>query len=73
MPTFLVTSQHSPENCPIHNERTRESSLKNLSILEDMTKKHGVRILGNYIIMYEHKAYFIIDAPHSRRLPEDDG
>jgi hypothetical protein len=28
-----------------------------------MTKKHGLRILGNHIIMHEHKAYFIIDAP----------
>ena len=33
--------------------------------LEEAVKKHGIKMLGGYVVIPEHKAYFIYDAPTS--------
>ena len=63
MPIFIVVAQHSPESCPIHNEKTRKTTLEILPKLDEAAKKHGVKTIGSYVVMPEHKFYTISDAP----------
>ncbi len=63
MPIFIVTAQHSPESCPIHNEKTRKATLEILPKIEEAAKLHGVKTLGSYAVMPEHRIYTIYDAP----------
>jgi uncharacterized protein with GYD domain len=65
MAIFIVTSQHSPDNCPIHNEKARKVMQERSPKLEEAIKKHGVKMIGGYVVMPEHKVYFIYDAPTS--------
>ena len=62
MPIYIVTSGHSPSNCPIHNEKARKMFLESATKLGELTKKHGIKVLGNYGVIPEHKNYLIVEA-----------
>jgi hypothetical protein len=46
MATFLIVSRHSPENCPLNNEKMKEITLKLPEKLGDLEKKHGIKRIG---------------------------
>jgi muconolactone delta-isomerase len=63
MPTFIVISGHSPESCPIHNEKERRIQLESAAKVSDLAKKYGMKVLGAYAVIPEHKNYIIFDVP----------
>jgi hypothetical protein len=54
MPTVLIFSRHTPENCPLNNEKMKKMSFEFTAKLEEIAKKNGVRIIGNWAVMPEH-------------------
>ncbi|MFH1327327.1 MAG: DUF3303 family protein [Candidatus Bathyarchaeota archaeon] len=63
MPTFLVIQRHSPENCPRHNEKTRKIRLEFMDKAEAIMKKHGVKMVGGWVVHAEHLTVAVFEAP----------
>ncbi len=63
MPTFLVTFRHSPENCPGHNEKVKATLMKMAEKSEEMSNKHGVKMVAGCLVDAEHFVTEIYEAP----------
>jgi len=63
MPIFLVISRHSPENCPMFNEKARKVYIEWLSKLDGLMKKHGIKNLGGWGVTSEHLTVMVAEAP----------
>jgi len=63
MPTFLLISRHSPENCPMFNEKARKVLLELAGKMDRLLKKHGVKTLGIWTVPSEHLAFDLYEAP----------
>ena len=63
MPTFLMISRHSPESCPMLNEKTRKVYMEYLSKLDGLFKKHGIKNLWGGAVISEHLTVAICEAP----------
>ena len=49
MPTFLMISRHSPENCDAFNEEARKVTMELMGKLEGLVKKHGIKMLWVWV------------------------
>jgi hypothetical protein len=54
MPTFLIISRHSAENCPLNNEKMKAMTLALPAKLVALEKKHGVKRVGAWTVVPEH-------------------
>jgi hypothetical protein len=63
MPTFLLISRHSPENCPLFNEKKRKANTAYLGKLDAWSKKHGVKTVGLWSVPNEHLTFIVFEAP----------
>jgi len=63
MPTFLVISKHSPENCPMFNEKARKVQMELMNKSDELMKKHGVKNLGSWAVPTEHLSFEVYEAP----------
>ena len=63
MPKFLLISRHSPENCPMFNEKARKVFMEYVSKLDGILKKHGMKMLGNWTVPTEHLSVVVFEAP----------
>ena len=63
MPTFLLISRHSPENCPMFNEKARKVTLQLVNKMEGLLKKHGVKMVGLWQVPMEHLIFEVYEAP----------
>jgi hypothetical protein len=54
MPTFLIVSRHSPENCPMNNEKMKQITLELPEKLVGLEKKHGIKRTGVWTVIPEH-------------------
>jgi len=63
MPTFLLISRHSPENCPLFNEKKRKANLAYLDKFDAWSKKYGVKTVGVWSVPNEHLTFMVIEAP----------
>jgi hypothetical protein len=63
MPTFLVISKHSPENCPLFNEKKRKVNLAYLDKFDVWSKKYGIKMVGAWSVPNEHLNLLVIEAP----------
>ncbi|MCP8306493.1 MAG: hypothetical protein H3Z49_05260 [archaeon] len=63
MPTFLEISRHSPENCPVYNEKVKKMMLPGINKLEGLLKKHGVKMIGGWAVFSEHLTFIVYEAP----------
>ncbi len=63
MPIFLGISRHSPESCPGHNEKTGKIVSELADKLEGLLRKHGVSMIGGWIVPSEHLIFAVYDAP----------
>ncbi len=70
MPTFLIISRHSPENCPLNNEKMKAMTLELPDKLGGLEKKHGVTRLGAWTVIPEHLTVWVYEAPSSEALQE---
>lgn len=65
MPIFLGIIRHSPENCPLFNEKARKAYLEYFSKIEGIFKKHGIKNLGSWTVPNEHLTIGVVEAPSS--------
>ena len=63
MPTFLLISKHSPENCPSFNEKSKKAFINSFDRSEELAAKHNVKMVGSWTIPTEHIYYMVFDAP----------
>ncbi len=63
MPIFLLISRHSPESCPLFNEKARKVYMEYFSKLDGLLKKHGIKSLANCTVPSEHLSVVVFEAP----------
>jgi uncharacterized protein with GYD domain len=68
MPLFLQISKHSPESCPMHNEKTKKATMDLMTKMAQLTKKHGVKLVGSWVSIPEHLMVAVYDAPSMEAL-----
>ena len=68
MPTFLIISRHSPENCPMNNEKMKRMTLELPDKLGGLEKKHGIKRVGVWTVIPEHLLVWVYEAPNSEAL-----
>jgi hypothetical protein len=68
MPTFLMISRHSPENCPLNNELMKKITLELPAKLGSLEKKHGLKRIGVWTVIPEHLTVWVYEAPSSESL-----
>ncbi len=54
MSTFLLIHRSSPENSPVYNEKSRKMVLELVDKFEELLKKHGVKMIGGWVVPSEH-------------------
>ncbi len=70
MPTFLVISRHSPENCWMFNEEAKKMHLDLIDKFEGLLKKHDVKQIGCWFVFSEHSLYEVFDSPSLEAFQE---
>ncbi len=70
MPTFLIISRHSPENCPINNEKMKTMTLELPGKLGGLETKHRIKRIGVWTVIPEHLLVWVYEAPTSEALQE---
>ena len=68
MATFLIISRHSPENCPMNNEKMKKMTLELPDKLGGLEKKHGLKRVGVWTVIPEHLLVWVYEAPSSEAL-----
>jgi len=63
MPTFLLISRHTPENCPMNNEKKRKANLAYFNKMDAWSKKYKVKMVGAWSVPNEHLNFLVIEAP----------
>jgi hypothetical protein len=63
MAISLVISRHSPADCPKYNEKNRKATLEFANQANELTKKHGVKILGGWTVHPEHLIVHVLEGP----------
>jgi len=63
MVTFLLISRHSPADCPVHNEKSRKSMAEYMSKVPELLAKHGVKMVGSWVVHTEHLVVEVYEAP----------
>jgi hypothetical protein len=64
----LQTARHSTEHCAIHNEKVRKIFADLWNKMPQLTKKHGIRIVGGWASPPEHLLVVVYEAPNMEAL-----
>ena len=63
---FGVFAVHSPESCPLNNQKSREIFLGIEKKMKESVKKHNIeKIVGFYMSVLEHQWVIILDAKNA--------
>lgn len=63
---FGVFAVHSPESCPLNNQKSREIFLGIEKKMKESVKKHSIeKIIGFYMSVLEHQWVIILDAKNA--------
>jgi hypothetical protein len=66
---FGVFATHSPELCPLNNEKSKKIFLKLKSNMDKEIKKYNIsRIVEFYMSVLEHEWIIVIDAVHAHDI-----
>lgn len=68
MPTLLMISRHSPENCPMFNEKARKLWLEYISKSGELAKKYGCKSIGAWQVPTEHLYVAVLEIPSIKAL-----
>ena len=68
MPTFLLISKHSPENCAMFNEKAAKTAVAYMNKMDAWSKKYGVKVLATATVPSEHLHVMIGEAPNLEAL-----
>ena len=64
MPTFMVILRHSPEDCDWFNEKSRKATLEFMGKVDELLKKHGIKMLGAWTSdPAGHQSFWVVEAP----------
>jgi hypothetical protein len=63
MPIFLLTLRHTPENCPMFNEKAKKAYVEFFEKQGGLLKKHGIKTLGGWNVHTEHLSISVLEAP----------
>jgi len=63
MALFLSIVKHGAAECATHNEYYRKVTLEGLNQMEELAKKHGVKIVGAWSVHMKHFQVFVYDVP----------
>ena len=63
MVTFLLISRHTAADCPAHNEKSRKSMAEYMSKAAELMAKHGVKMVGSWVVHPEHLGVQVFEAP----------
>jgi hypothetical protein len=58
---FLQISKHSPESCPMNNEKAMKVTSDLFPKLEKLTKKHGIKMVGGWHDGANHRVIIVWD------------
>jgi len=68
---FGVFATHSPESCPIHNQRSQKIFVELKGKMESEMKKYNIsRIVEFYMSVLEHEWIIVIDAVHAHDIEQ---
>lgn len=66
---FGVFATHSPELCPLNNEKSKKIFLKLKSNMDKEIKKYNIsKIVEFYMSVLEHEWIIVIDAVHAHDI-----
>ncbi len=65
---WLSIIRHAAADCPTHNEYYRKPTLEGMSQMEELAKKHGVKIIGAWSVHPKHFQVVVYDAPNFEAL-----
>lgn len=63
MLTFLSIIRHTAADCLVHNEEVRKVTFEGTSKLDELTKKHGIKIVGGWNVAPKHMQVMVYEAP----------
>jgi hypothetical protein len=63
MPAIIVLQKHSVENCPMNNEKMKKMASEIMDKIGALTKKHGIKMVGNWSVAQEHLSIIVYEAP----------
>jgi hypothetical protein len=64
MLTFLSIITHTAADCLVHNESVRKVTFEATSKMEELAKKHGVKIVGGWNVHPKHLQVMVYEAPN---------
>ncbi len=65
---FLSIIRHGAAECAAHNEYYRKATLESVSQMEELTKKHGIKVVGAWSVHQKHFQVVVYDAPNYEAL-----
>jgi hypothetical protein len=68
MPMFMMTSEHSIESCPMNNEKSKKVYAECMEKLGALSKKHGVKMVGGWASMPDHRMVMVYEVPSYEAL-----
>lgn len=63
MPVFILDMEHSPEMCPMYNDKIRKKFKEQYSKMKEIAAKLDVKILINLSVAMDHTSLLIVEAP----------
>jgi len=70
MTLFVVISSHSPDQCPISNEKARKAYGADPGPMMALAKKLGVRPIVGPLVSAEHRTFVVMEAPKIEAVRE---
>jgi hypothetical protein len=64
MPTIFAFTRHSPENCPLTNEKIRKMVSELIPKATPLREKYGIKIVGSWTVAPEHLTISVLEVPN---------
>ncbi|MCE5214789.1 hypothetical protein FGU46_10420 [Methanobacterium sp. CWC-01] len=63
MPVFILDMEHSPEMCPMYNDKIRKKFKEQYNKMKEIAAKLEIKILINLSVAMDHTSLLILEAP----------
>lgn len=63
MPVFILDMKHSPEMCPMYNDKIKRKFKEQYSKMKEIAAKQEIKILINLSVALDHTSLFVLEAP----------
>jgi len=72
MVTFLSVIKHAAADCLAHNEKIRKVTLEAASQMDELAKKHGIKVVGGWNVHPKHFQIIVFEAPNFEAMQAFD-